>query len=86
MITNERQYKVTKSQLRSRSDELKPCPFCGSPGEIVKNDFPPKNPYYHPTCTNSDCIAFVAEDDEQGGTFCDELSQEACFDKWNTRH
>lgn len=66
-------------------EALKPCPFCGSPGEIVKNSFPPRNRFRHPTCTNERCVAVVSEQDEQGGTDVDCLTDEEAIKLWNTR-
>ncbi len=67
------------------SIELKPCPFCGSKGMIVKNNFPPRNKWRHPSCSNGNCIASVYEQDEQGGTHVDFLDDESAAKAWNIR-
>lgn len=66
-------------------DELLPCPFCSSPGRIIKNSFPPRNRYRHPSCTKYDCVAYVSEQDEQGGTNVDYLTDEEAIAAWNVR-
>lgn len=65
--------------------ELLPCPFCGSPGMIVKNGFPPRNRLRHPSCSKNGCIGYVVEQDEQGGTNVDCMTDEEAAKLWNTR-
>ena len=65
---------------------LLPCPFCGKKGEVVKNSFPPRNQFRHPSCSDEDCIAYVCEQDEQGGTHVDFKTDEEAIAAWNRRH
>lgn len=58
------------------------CPFCGSPGEV--NTTSPDR-FYFPSCTNSECVACVYEQDEQGGTHLDVGSKEKAIEIWNRR-
>lgn len=64
---------------------LKPCPFCGGNASIVKNSFPPRNKWRHPSCDNNDCPGHIEEQDEQGGTNCDYLTDEQAIELWNKR-
>lgn len=70
---------------KDKEKSLMLCPFCGSPGEIVKDRFPPENPFWHPSCSNYECVAYVEGQDEQGGTNVDRLSREEAAELWNRR-
>jgi Lar family restriction alleviation protein len=37
------------------SEELKSCPFCGSPARIIKNDYEPDDPEYVAICDGCGC-------------------------------
>lgn len=44
----------------SDKTELKPCPFCGSPGNVAGDEFNGHSSYYA-TCTSVDCFCCVGE-------------------------
>ena len=69
------------------SDELKPCPFCASPGCIESSNEKPETFYVE--CSNISCMCSMGEDPRTGAGewpdvhFYDSL--EACVKAWNTR-
>ena len=66
---------------------LRCCPFCGGPGCIKKSKihYPNVPWFYYPTCEKYDCIAYVEEQDEQGGVNVEFDTPEEAAEKWNTR-
>lgn len=70
-----------------KGEGLLPCPFCGGPAAIVKNGFPPRSRWRHPSCVSEveNCPGKVEEQDEQGGTLCDCATDEEAADLWNRR-
>jgi hypothetical protein len=58
------------------SEELKPCPFCGSSASCHNTVAPPHNDWV-PYCTNLDCSVEIS-----GRVF---LSKQEAVDFWNTR-
>ncbi len=67
--------------------ELLPCPFCGSPGEVVKDQayFPDTPWFYYPRCTQYECIAAVLVDGEMGGCQCEFATEAEAIAAWNRR-
>jgi Restriction alleviation protein Lar len=64
------------------SDELLPCPFCGQPGEVVR-EFETN---WFPRCTNQDCLmSNPTAGDEQGGIMVDFPTKQEAAIAWNTR-
>ena len=66
---------------------LRCCPFCGGPGQILKSKihYPNADWFYYPSCEDYECIAFVEEQDEQGGVNVEFNTVEEAVEKWNTR-
>ena len=75
----------TSGGMGTTPTDLLPCPFCGGDAEIVKNDFPSRNPWRHPSCKDANCPGFVMEQDERGGTNCDVRTDEEAVALWNRR-
>ncbi len=68
-----------------KKPKLRPCPFCGGEAAIIKNSFPPRNTWRHPSCLTGGCPGSVSEQDEQGGSDCDCSTDEEAAELWNTR-
>jgi hypothetical protein len=74
--------KAKKQRSIMMSEELKPCPFCGSKGRLLDeadyryDKLPRKN--YSVGCTNEKCLVFVTDMDLIG-------SKEECIKLWNSR-
>ena len=64
--------------------ELKPCPFCGSPGEIAR-PFSTRSRERMGRCSDAECIAHIPEQDEQGGWPNSSNSEADAIEAWNRR-
>lgn len=68
-----------------KEQELRPCPFCGSPAEI-EHTWIPRSSECLAICSNPHCVAHNIEQDEQGGWCCDTYNSEAdAIAAWNRR-
>lgn len=65
--------------------ELKACPFCGEPGEIVKGNLHPYDRYFTPVCSNGECVAHQTADGEFGYYDNEFTTKEEAIAAWNNR-